>query len=103
MTAQTPVRPIAGATFKRIAAQRIEGTKRRKLLALIAAYSDGGQPSCSADELAERLGWEPIKVRVLLERLEADGLVERTRNRRRRYRVLLDGGAITPAQPGRAA
>jgi hypothetical protein len=63
------VRPIAGPTFKRVVAQRIEGSKRRTVAALIAAFADGGQPSCSANELADRLGWEPVKVRALLGRL----------------------------------
>jgi DNA-binding MarR family transcriptional regulator len=94
--APAPVRPVAGPTFRAIAAQRIEGGKRKKLLALIAAYQDAGQATCSAPELAERLGWKPIQVQGLLSRLEADGLVECATKRKGkwpRFRVVLDGDA----------
>ena len=90
------VRPVAGETFRRIAARRIEGNKRRKVAALIAAYQDAGQPTCNAPELAERLGWKPIQVQGLLSRLEADGLVECATKRKGkwpRFRVVLDGDA----------
>ena len=97
--ATTPVRPVAGATFRRVAARPIEGRKRKKLLALIAAYEDAGQPTRSADELAARLSWEPIQVRGLLSRLQADGLVKRTHSKR--YRVVLDDGPTEQGHAGR--
>jgi DNA-binding transcriptional ArsR family regulator len=85
---QAPIRPVAGATFRHIAALRIEGAKRRKVLALIAAYHDAGAASVSVTQLAARLDLPPRIVGALLQRLSADGYVRRTHNKRqRRYRV----------------
>ena len=87
------VEPVLGPTAK--AAMRVEtGSKRRRLLVLIAAFADAGEASPAAGTLAVRLG---VKVRVidaLLAALEREGLlaVERgdvTRSERNRYRVTL--------------
>src|SRR3954454_17573077 len=97
MTAQTPVPPVAGQAFKRVVAARIEGNKRRKVVALMAAYQDAGQPTCSPPELAERLGLKPIQVQGLLLRLEADGLVECAAKRKGewpRFRIVLEADVL---------
>jgi hypothetical protein len=78
-TTQQPRKPVAGPTFRRVAAMNIAGGKRRKVLALIAAYVDGGCRPPTTRRLADRLGLSRQKVTALLGRLERDGLVVPTR------------------------
>ena len=76
MTAPTqpPVRPIAGRNFKRVADEmRPEGRKRRRVLALVAAYLDASHDRVTVVELSERLKLPPRQVAGILRRLEADG------------------------------
>ena len=98
------VRPVAGPLFRQVAAlgvERIGGTKRRKLLALLAAYADAGESSPSARVLVATLGlpggrWLAFRTfDHLLGLLERDGLlrVERSpwgSNERNRYTLTLD-------------
>ena len=68
--------PLAGARFKAAAALPITGSKRRKLLCLIAAYQDAGHAP-SVRQLAERIdGVDWRGVDALLKRLVADGWIE---------------------------
>jgi biotin operon repressor len=78
-TTQQPRKPVARPTFRRVAAMNIAGGKRRKVLALIAAYVDGGCRPPTTRRLADRLGLSRQKVTALLGRLERDGLVVPTR------------------------
>jgi DNA-binding transcriptional ArsR family regulator len=78
-TTQQPQKPVAGPTFRRVAAMNIAGAKRRKVLALIAAYIDGGCRPPTTGQLARHLGLSGQKVAALLKRLERDGLVVPTR------------------------
>jgi DNA-binding IclR family transcriptional regulator len=71
-------RPVAGPTFRAVARLNPGGPTRRKLLALVAAFQDGGTPSVSRAELADRLKARPGKVQALLERLRTDGYLTRT-------------------------
>jgi hypothetical protein len=92
------VTPVRGPTFRRVAALRVEqvgGVKRLKVLALLGAYADAGEPSPPARELLRRLGWPPTQSNmrrfdVLLARLQLDGwlAVERRPGQRNAYRVL---------------
>ena len=87
-TATHPRQPIAGPMFRQVAALRIEGTKRRKTLALLAAYTDGGRPAPPVAELADSLGFRMPTTLGLLRRLEQDGFLLATRGGRgRRGRV----------------
>jgi hypothetical protein len=87
-TATQPRQPIAGPMFRQVAALRIEGTKRRKMLALLAAYTDGGRPAPPVQELADRLGFRLPTTLGLLRRLEQDGFLIATKGGRgRRGRV----------------
>ncbi len=86
-------RPVAGANFRAVAAMPLEGAKRRKVLALVAAFTDGGEPTPSVHALADRLGWHVAKVDALVRRLEQDGFVTVEKRRRgkrsrgRRFRL----------------
>jgi DNA-binding Lrp family transcriptional regulator len=51
----------------------VGGTKRRKLLVLIAAYADAGEPSPPMRQLSDRLGLPAKVIDRLLDRLEQDG------------------------------
>jgi biotin operon repressor len=84
VTTVTKPKPVAGPTFRRVAAMNIAGGKRRKVLALIAAYADGGCRPPTTGQLARHLGLSPQKVAALLKRLERDGLVVPTRRGRGR-------------------
>ena len=86
--------PVAGSTFRRVAALPVEGHKRRKLLCLLAAYADAGEPNPPVRILAQRLHLPVRKVDALLRRLEADGYlrVARERDQRNRYELLLGRG-----------
>jgi hypothetical protein len=69
--------PVLGPLAKR--AMRVDpgGNKRRKLLVLIAAYADAGEPSPPVKALARRLGIRKVQdVDHLLRRLARDGHVE---------------------------
>jgi hypothetical protein len=101
-TATQPRQPIAGPMFRRVAALRIEGTKRRKMLALLAAYTDGGRPAPPVQELADRLGFRMPTTLGLLRRLEQDGFLIATkggRGRRGRVRYRLRLPDDEPAAP----
>lgn len=68
---------------------RVEGSKRRKILALVAAYIDAGRdPSIS--ELAARARLPRSAVIALVDRLESDGYlaIERAPRRRNVYRLV---------------
>jgi hypothetical protein len=91
-----PVAPVAGPLFRRIAKVQIHGTKRRKLVLLLAAYRDS-DPTYRPPvrELAARLGLgtgiRAVKhVDYLLARLEQDGIlvVHRTPHERNRYEIV---------------
>jgi DNA-binding MarR family transcriptional regulator len=97
MTAETKPRPVpvAGPLFRQVAALKLEGVKRRKLLALIAAFADAGQDRPTVAELAERLKLDQRKVISLLDRLVQDGLLERSPATRRTPKlavVIPEGG-----------
>jgi len=87
--------PVAGSTFRRAAALPIDGRKRRKVVCLLAAYADAGEPNPPVRLLAERLNLRVQAVDALLRRLEQDGhlRVERAANQRNRYELVLEGGA----------
>jgi len=85
MTAPTTneaVRPVAGAHFRHVAAIQMEGSKRKRALALIAAFRDGGQEIVTTGELANRLGWHRAQAHSIASRLRADGYLERVSPRR---------------------
>ena len=89
--------PVAGATFKHAARLPIDGTKRRKVLLLIAAYLDAGAPDPSCAMLGRRVGLPSQVVATLVDRLEADGFlsVERATEKREGFRnryAIPDGG-----------
>jgi DNA-binding IclR family transcriptional regulator len=82
------VRPVAGPLFRKAAGLDIGGGKRRKVLALVAAYFDGGADlSPPITELAERAQLPVPKLCAVCDRLVADGwLADRSsRARKRRY------------------
>jgi DNA-binding MarR family transcriptional regulator len=68
----------------------LEGTKRRKILVLIAAYLDAGRDNPSITELAARARLRRIAVVGIVDHLEREGhlAVEREPNRRNRYSLL---------------
>lgn len=82
--------PKAGPLFRRAVALQVGGGKRRKVLALVAAYVDGGADmSPPIAELASRAQLPISKVCVLCDRLVADGLlVDRSSNKRKRRYTL---------------
>jgi hypothetical protein len=83
MTATRPdVKPRRGPCFERAVRLRIEGTKRRKLVVLLAAFLDAGQVSCRADTLGEIIDVPTRTATALLERLRSDGYVIRTNTKR---------------------
>lgn len=85
-------------TARRVLSAQLDGTKRRRVLAVIAAFLDE-EHAPSLREIAERAGldgWE--QARHLVKRLEADGLLavkwapraaQRRYGARNRYRVLI--------------
>jgi DNA-binding MarR family transcriptional regulator len=84
--------PIRGPLFDQVLRLRVEGQKRRKTLALIAAYADAGQSRPTLDELAGRLQMKPAQVRALIDRLAVDGylvLHHRRKTPRTRYELTL--------------
>lgn len=89
------VTPKAGPTFRAVAALSIEHPNARKLLALIAAYADAGEPSPRAKVLQRRAGFDYMaQVDGNLRRLEEAGLLEiqwgdQKKKQRNRYRVIL--------------
>jgi hypothetical protein len=101
----TTAQPTAGPLFKWAAKQDVGGQKRRRLLCLVAAYADAGEPSPPAYELARRAGIplnpSPQVFDGLLKALVRDGLLEvrwkagkpgPTGGRRNVYTLKLDGG-----------
>jgi DNA-binding transcriptional ArsR family regulator len=73
--------PVSGPMFRRVVAlgvERIGGSKRARLLALLAAYSDTNVADPPMQELARRLRLPIAHIDALLDRLERDGLVRIT-------------------------
>jgi len=67
-------KPVRGERFERAARLPIEGRKRRRLLALLAAYADASlEPS--VNQLATTLKLDPRKIDALLDALERDGWI----------------------------
>lgn len=71
-----PAQPVLGPAAKAAARLPIDGTKRRKVLVLIAAYADAGEKSPSIRELAERARLDRLIVANVVDRLARDGLLE---------------------------
>jgi hypothetical protein len=101
--ARESVEPIAGERFRRAATLDIEGAKRRKLLCLLAAYADAGEPSPPMRELVRRLGL-PKRTNIdgLLKLLERDGFLRvrwgsQERDERNVYDLRLPHPAIHPS------
>jgi hypothetical protein len=66
--------PVAGPLFRAAAAVPVDGTKRHRLLCLLAAYADGGEHSPPVRALAARLGFDDAHgLDALLRALERDG------------------------------
>ena len=84
----TAVQPVRGPLFEAVARRDVGGAKRKKVLALIAAFRDAGHDPTVA-ELAERSRSAPVVVVKLAERLEQDGhlLVTREEHGRARYEI----------------
>ena len=57
-------------------AQPVDGSKRRKVLALIGVFADTGRPDPSISELAARSDLDRETVVAVVDRLEADGLLD---------------------------
>jgi hypothetical protein len=77
MNSPPPIRPVAGHRFRAVAQLPVKGAKRRKLLALLAAFADAGVYDPPVSELAERLHLEPVVIAGLAIALaEAGFLVE---------------------------
>ncbi|HET7052461.1 MAG TPA: hypothetical protein VFI09_00920 [Solirubrobacterales bacterium] len=79
-----------GPNTRRALVLPVEGTKRRKVLVLIAAYADAGRDDPAISELSQRSGLTYRQVVFVVDRLEADGWLEvrRSHQRRNRYRLL---------------
>ena len=84
------IEPVRGPLFERVVRASIEGVKRKRLAALIAAYHDA-DPSYAPllDELCARLRVGKPVLFGLLGRLEQDGHVSRFVARRGRVTVEL--------------
>jgi DNA-binding MarR family transcriptional regulator len=65
--------PRAGELFALAAKVPAGGAQRRKLLLLLAAYADAGEPSPPVRQLAKRLRMPIGGVDALLKLLERDG------------------------------
>ena len=87
---------------RRVLTADIEGGKRKRVLAVIAAYQDeGDEPSVREIATRAKLRGVPMLL-ALLRRLEADGLLRvewATPPARNRYDILLSPDA--PARPRR--
>lgn len=77
-----PLRPFRGPNFERVARLPIPGVKRKKLLALLAAFTDAGRSGSRTVDLARQLGWKWVATNELLAYLQADGYVVRTKKGR---------------------
>lgn len=90
------VAPARGELFARAvdeAKTRELGPRRSKLLALLAAYADAGEPSPAARTLARGLRCSIRKLDHLLDALEREGVIEVERGdkakfKRNRYRLV---------------
>lgn len=84
-------KPVDGPAFRAAVRLQPGGPTRRRVLLLVAAWTDAGQISTSAFDVADRLGLDLRKAQCLLRRLEDDSFLQATRAtaRRRfpRYRV----------------
>jgi Mn-dependent DtxR family transcriptional regulator len=76
------VRPVAGAHFRHVASLRMDGKRRKKLCALVAAHRDAGAASTSTRQLVDHLGWRWPVVRGLAKRLCDDGYLTKTNSGR---------------------
>src|SRR5262245_18919170 len=91
MSAATRPRPVRGEQFERVVRLPIDGQKRRRVLALIAAWHDAGAKWVPVGWIADVLELPHTKVRRLAQRLEADGyLVGSRRGGKQRYRLATD-------------
>lgn len=75
------LRSVRGPNFETIARLPMEGRKRKKCLAIIAAYADAGRSATRAEQIAQHLGLSLGATMGLLERLKDDGLATRTKGR----------------------
>jgi hypothetical protein len=86
--------PILGPLAKRAMRIGAGGKKRLKLLVLLAAYADAGEPSPPARVLAERLEINIDALDGLLRQLERDGYLtvawRKGADRRNVYTLHLD-------------
>jgi DNA-binding MarR family transcriptional regulator len=72
----SPDRQTIGPNLRRALVAPVEGTKRRKVLATIAACLDVGRDDPSISELARRAKLSRLAVVAIVDRLERDGLLE---------------------------
>jgi hypothetical protein len=70
------VQPVLGPQARRAMRLDTGGGKRLRLLVLLAAFADAGEPSPSAKTLRERLGVDIKTLDALLKRLECDRFLE---------------------------
>lgn len=78
-----------GPTATRAMRLPVAGSKRRKVLVVIAAYADAGVPNPSISQIVSRTKLPRPAVVGLVDLLEHDGLLEihRSPGVRNRYRV----------------
>lgn len=86
MTARRQLGPEA----RRALAAPVEGSKRRKVLALIGIFADADRDDPSISELAARARLRRLAVVAIVDHLERDGhlAVQREPGRRNRYKLL---------------
>lgn len=83
-----------GPNVRRALAAPVGGTKRRRVLVLIAAYIDAGRDDPSIRELAERAKLPRVAVVAVVDRLERDGWLRVRRAAGRRNRYSLSEGTL---------
>jgi len=71
-------KPTAGPRYRSAAALPLPDGRRRRLLCLLAAWADAGEPSPPMSDLTRRLSSRPDQVDSALERLERAGLIRVT-------------------------
>jgi DNA-binding MarR family transcriptional regulator len=86
---------VLGPLAKRAMRIHAGGDKRRKLLVLICAYADAGEPSPAVATLAARLKLPNQAIDPLLDHLQQDGFltVARREHHRNVYTVHFNGGS----------
>jgi DNA-binding MarR family transcriptional regulator len=97
VNARTDRLPVRGPRFAAVARMRLNGQKRHRVLALVAAYLDAGIDDPSIAELAARARLGRYVVVQLVDKLEADGFITiergcREARERNRYRLLGEDG-----------